>query len=86
MDTLVRFVKVSNQGALCFLNVLYHHAFKTKVLYRYQRFNLFNANNSKFSLQVVCLESHSKFATLWHLVRGQILSSSPASKLRTFDR
>nr|XP_054753790.1 protein dopey-1-like [Lytechinus pictus] len=32
------------------------------------------------------LEAHTKFALLWHLIRSQIRSSSPASKIRTFDR
>ncbi|XP_071478733.1 protein DOP1A-like [Diadema antillarum] len=34
----------------------------------------------------VSLEAHTKFALLWHLIRSQIRSSSPASKIRTFDR
>ncbi|XP_071819814.1 protein DOP1A-like isoform X3 [Apostichopus japonicus] len=32
------------------------------------------------------LSAHIKFSLLWHLIRPQILMSSPASRVRTFDR
>ncbi|XP_077977408.1 protein DOP1A-like isoform X2 [Glandiceps talaboti] len=36
--------------------------------------------------KAVSIEGHVKFALLWHLIRGRILSTTPASVPRTFDR
>ncbi|XP_038049265.1 protein dopey-1-like isoform X2 [Patiria miniata] len=36
--------------------------------------------------KAVSLAAHIKYAQLWHLIRSQILSASPASKVLTFDR
>ncbi|XP_071800517.1 protein DOP1A-like isoform X4 [Asterias amurensis] len=38
------------------------------------------------SNKAVSLAAHIKYAQLWHLIRPQILSASPASKVLTFDR
>ncbi|XP_070567212.1 protein DOP1A-like [Ptychodera flava] len=36
--------------------------------------------------KAVSIEGHVKFALLWHLIRGRILSVSPSTIPRTFDR
>ncbi|XP_033095946.1 protein dopey-1-like isoform X2 [Anneissia japonica] len=38
------------------------------------------------SNRTISLEAHNRFALLWHLIRPQILNSSPASGIKTFDR
>ncbi|XP_071956743.1 protein DOP1A-like isoform X2 [Antedon mediterranea] len=38
------------------------------------------------SNRIISLEAHNRFSLLWHLIRPQILTSSPASGVKTFDR